>query len=748
MFDFNALRLSWRESFLVNLTDTQMGALEQRTGVYCLDVRLLAGWYMIEILMSGEAAQQQAQLNVRAASSIATFGMQISTRHVSKRLVLIPAGGQIEIDLGDRPIGRIKTFRLARVTTRFARSRMMSRLLSLHPRYKPWGEDYGVQDVDHRYSDIRQLWRDYCSLFEESVPLVGYQDWVSRFDTPNLKVCTAMQARFRCFTGRPVFAIGIEVTEPLSPHWEVALRSVLEQIYPHWRLVIVDQRSGMDRGPLLSPELRADTRIQVVSDAPKEEDSVAAERMLAESGSWILFLGQHDMLSKHALYVLADALERTRDVDVIYSDQDDIDQAGVRHSPCFHTDWNEDLLLSSGRFASLGVYRAEVYVAAGGLDFRHGSASHYDLTLRCLAQTKSDRVLHVPRVLYHRRAEPASVRDPIAQHHLNDERRQAIERHLARAGANASVSTTAYGHRVKYAVPESPPLVTLIIPTRNGFWLLSRCVDSILEKTCYHPFEIIIVDNGSDDPDTLEYMARLRRDHGVRILRDDSPFNYSALNNRAVEMALGEFVALVNNDIEVIDGDWLDELMSHALRPEVGVVGPKLLYTDGTVQHAGVVMGLSGCADHLSRGLGRDEPGYMARAVLTQSLSAVTGACLVVRRSLYCQLGGLNECDLKIAFNDVDFCLRVRQAGYTVVWTPYAVLYHHESATRGSDDTTEKMARAAREIEYMHQHWGDLISNDPAYNPNLSLDRPDYQLAWPPRIPPLEHLTRHVSIGD
>jgi GT2 family glycosyltransferase len=366
------------------------------------------------------------------------------------------------------------------------------------------------------------------------------------------------------------------------------------------------------------------------------------------------------------------------------------------------------------------------------------------MTLRCLTHTSPARILHIPRVLYHSRAEPASPRHPIAQRHAHDESRQAVERHLARLGRSASVSTTEYGHHVRYAVPENPPLVTLIIPTRNGFSLLSRCVDSILEKTRYRPFEIIIVDNGSDDPDTLDYMARLFRDRGVRILRDDSPFNYSALNNRAVELARGEFVALVNNDIEVIDGGWLDEVMGHALRPEIGVVGAKLLYTNGTVQHAGVIMGLSGCADHLSRGLRRDEPGYMARAVLTQSLSAVTGACLVVRRSLYRQLGGLNERDLAVAFNDVDFCLRVRQAGYRVVWTPYAVLYHHESATRGSDDTAEKIARATREIDYMRRHWRDLIANDPAYNPNLSLDYANCQLAWPPRVAPLRHLARRV----
>lgn len=725
-----------------------MGALERPGSVYRLDVRLLAGWYMIEILMSGETAQQQVRLNVQARSSPVTFGMPVSTRQISKRLVRIPAGGQIEIDLGDQPVGQIKTFRLARVTARFARSRMMTRLQSLHPKYKPWGEGYGVQDVDPERSDIGRLWHDYCALFEESASLVSYQDWASRFDTPNQEVCKAMQDRLGRFSVCPVFAIGIEVTEPLSAHWETALRSVVEQIYPYWRLVIVDLRPDQGGVPLLPSESRADTRIQIVSGETAAERHTAAERLLVQSGSWILFHGQHDLLPKHALYVLADALERTPDVDMIYSDQDDIDQDGVRHSPCFHPAWNEDLVLSSGRLLGLSAYRTEVFVAAGGRDRHHGDASCYDMTLRCLTHTKPDRILHIPRVLYHHREERASARKLVARYHLNDERRRAIERHLARRGADASVSMTAYGYRIQYAVPESPPLVTLIIPTRNGFSLLSRCVDSIIERTRYRPFEIVIVDNGSDERDTLEYMTRVSRDHGVRLLRDDRPFNYSALNNRAVEMAQGEFVVLVNNDIEVLDGGWLDELMGHALRPGIGVVGAKLLYTNDTVQHAGVIMGLSGCADHLSRGLGRDEPGYMERAVLTQSLSAVTGACLVVRRSLYRRLGGLNESDLKVAFNDVDFCLRVRQAGYAVIWTPHAVLYHHESATRGSDDTAEKIARADREIEYMRKHWGDVIFNDPAYNPNLSLDRSDCQLAWPPRVPSLEHVARRPPIGN
>ncbi|WP_175027620.1 glycosyltransferase family 2 protein [Burkholderia seminalis] len=744
MFDFNALRLTWGMPFLVDSTSAEMHASKDRPGtrVYLVDVRLLPGWYMIELRTSSHAAQLRARVRLPGGPSAETLAMALGSRQVSKRLVHLPARGkiEIEIDFDDPSADRIETFRLARVTSRFAHSRIMTKLEALHPRYKPCGDDYDLADSRRGRGDMAQAWRDYCCLFEESELLVGYPDWIRHFDTPSLDTYKIMQDSLHRFATSPVFAIGMEVSDVPSPHWETAIRSVAAQIYPNWQLLIVDRRPGADRTDLIPRDLRDDARIRAIPDHALANVHSTLDRTLAESGNWVVFFGQDDVLPRHGLYVVADAIDRRPDVDLLYSDEDCIDIDGVRHSPRFKSDWDEDLMLSSDLFSGLGVYRTEVFTLSGGRDHRHGAASRYDMTLRCLPHTTQDRILHIPRVLYHKRAEPGSTQDPVARRDARDTRRLAVVRHLSRAGIQATVSSTAYGHHVRYPVPERAPLVTLVIPTRNGFSLLSRCVDSIITKTHYRAFEIIIVDNGSDDPDTLDYMARLAVDHGVRILRDDRPFNYSALNNRAVEMASGEFVALVNNDVEVIDGDWLDEVMGHALRPEVGVVGVKLLYTNGSVQHAGVIVGLSGCADHLHRGLGRDEPGYQARAVTTQSLSAVTGACLVVRRSLYQQLGGLNEVDLAVAFNDVDFCLRVRQAGYTVLWTPHAVLYHHESATRGQDDTAEKMARAAREIDYMRRHWHDLIANDPAYSPNLSLDRFDCQLAWPPRVASLRRL--------
>lgn len=743
MFDFNALRLTWGMPFLADLphTETHVSEDRPRFRAYLVNVQLLPGWYMIELRVNGQAAMVRARLRLHARSSFTTLAMELSSQQLSKRLMRLPERGriEIEIDLDDRSVDRVEMFRLIRVTRRFARSRIMAKLESLHPKYKPCGEDYDLAEIFHSCDDMAQAWRDYCCLFDES-ELVGYPDWVRHFDTPSSDTYRVMKDNLRYFATCPVFAIGMEVSDAPLPHLEAAIRSVSAQIYPHWQLLVVDRRPSSDRSELIPRDLRADSRIRVISGRLLTETHSTLDRKLAESGSWVVFLGQCDVLPQHGLYVVADSINRHPDVDLIYSDEDCIDVDGIRHSPRFKSDWNEDLMLSSDLFTGLGAYRTEVFVSSGGRDQRHGAASNYDMTLRCLSHTSRDRILHIPRVLYHSRAQSDSIQDPVVRRNARDASRMAVVRHLSRAGVQATVSSTDYGRHIQYPLPEKVPLVTLVIPTRNGFELLSRCVNSIIEKTRYRAFEIIIVDNGSDDPETLDYMERLSIDHGVRILRDDRPFNYSALNNRAIDIARGEFVALVNNDVEIIDGDWLDEVVGHALRPEVGVVGVKLLYSNGTVQHAGVIVGLSGCADHLHRGLGRDEPGYQARAVTTQSLSAVTGACLVVRRSLYLQLGGLNEHDLAVAFNDVDFCLRVRQAGYTVLWTPHAVLYHHESATRGRDDTVEKIARANREIDYMRQHWPDLIANDPAYNPNLSLDRFDCQLAWPPRVASLRRL--------
>jgi GT2 family glycosyltransferase len=282
-------------------------------------------------------------------------------------------------------------------------------------------------------------------------------------------------------------------------------------------------------------------------------------------------------------------------------------------------------------------------------------------------------------------------------------------------------------------LPETLPLVSIVIPTRNGFHLLHRCIESIIAKTTYANYELIIIDNGSDDLVALRYLQRLQKSGQATIIRDDSPFNYAALNNKAVAQANGEIIALLNNDLEVINADWLDEMVSHVVHAEVGAVGAKLYYPDNTIQHAGVIVGLGGVAGHSHKHFPREHPGYCGRLLLAQNLSAVTAACLLVRKEVFDAVGGFDEQNLSVAFNDVDLCLRIQEVGFYNVWTPYAEMYHYESASRGYEDTPEKQARFNKEVAYMKRRWGEDLLQDPAYNPNLTLDRENFSFAWPPR---------------
>ncbi|HDT5890684.1 TPA: glycosyltransferase family 2 protein, partial [Aeromonas dhakensis] len=288
--------------------------------------------------------------------------------------------------------------------------------------------------------------------------------------------------------------------------------------------------------------------------------------------------------------------------------------------------------------------------------------------------------------------------------------------------------------RWHWPLPTQLPLVSVIIPTRNGLAHLRPCIESLINKTNYTNMDVMVMNNQSDDEETLAYLAHIEQVYGVRVISYDHPFNYSAINNLAVSKARGDLVCLLNNDTEVISADWLDEMVSHLLRPGVGVVGAKLYYGNGLIQHAGDAVGPGGCADHLHNGLSENDPGYQRRAVSAQELSAVTAACLLTHKDLYISLGGLDETHLPIAFNDVDYCLRVREAGWRVIWTPFAELYHYESVSRGKDVTCQQLERAERELHYMKTRWAKRLKHDPAYNPNLSYDRPDFSLSHAPDV--------------
>ena len=539
---------------------------------------------------------------------------------------------------------------------------------------------------------------------------------------------------------KPKIAILMPVYNPNKACLINAIESVLHQVYDNFEFCIADDASTESYvKDILIRYAEKDKRIKVVFREQNGHISAASNSALAlVEADYVALMDHDDLLTPDALYWVAKSIVQNPDVELIYSDEDKMRLDGTRYGPYFKPDWNPELLMSHNFICHLGVYKTEKVKKLGGFDSTLDGAQDYDLALRYVVGLPKEKIVHIPRVLYHWRAIEGSTANGVHEKPYAEELiKKAAENALKRANRPAEVTfheKLPGALRVRYLLPKKLPLVSIIIPTRNGFELLRQCVESILAKTSYSNFEIIIIDNGSDDLVAIRYLNQLNEDDRIRVIRDDSPFNYAALNNKAVALAKGELVALLNNDLEVINEDWLDEMVSHAVHPEVGAVGAKLYYPDNTIQHAGVIVGLGGVAGHSHKHFPRDNAGYCGRLFMAQNLSAVTAACLVIRKSVFEEVNGFDEKNLAVAFNDVDFCLRVQESGYFNVWTPYAELYHYESATRGYEDTPEKQARFTSEVMYMKERWGEGLLIDPAYSPNLTLDREDFSYAWPPRV--------------
>ena len=561
-----------------------------------------------------------------------------------------------------------------------------------------------------------------------------YAEWIRLYDTvapsPQAGAFVAAQD-----DRAPRMSIFLIANAGGAPPLAASVHSVMAQTCAAWDMVVVVDPADVSAARAALAEAAAPSaRIKLCDVSSYGSTAAACNNALAHAeGDWVVLMAAGDVLPPHALAHLAAEIVDHRDARIIYSDEDALDAKGARVEPRFKPDWNVDLFYSQDLVSGLGAFERGLVGAVGG--FREGfdGAMGYDLTLRCIEGLRPGQIRRIPRVLCHRSSADATPVPAVARVEAS-----ALAQHFDRTGTAARVLESEAGRRVQYQLPSDLPLVTLIIPTRNAEPLLRQCVESIVGATTYPNYEILLIDNGSDQPDALAYLASLNGQPGITVIRDDRPFNYSALNNMGVGHARGDLVGLVNNDIEVISPDWLGEMVSLALQPGVGAVGAKLLYPDETVQHGGVLLGVGGefgVAGHANKFLPAWQGGYMNRGLAIQSFSAVTAACLVVRKALYEQVGGLNEVDLKVAYNDVDFCLRLREAGYRNVWTPHAELFHHESATRGADVTPAQRERFDQEHAYMRKRWGDLIANDPAYNPNLTIHAENFGLAWPPRVP-------------
>ena len=567
---------------------------------------------------------------------------------------------------------------------------------------------------------------------------LGYASWIRQFDSLSDDDEDAIVTGAARLPYRPLLSVVMPVYNTDERWLRAAIQSVRDQLYDNWELCIADDASPDVRVREVLRELEAqEPRIKVHFRSVNGHISAASNSALAlASGEFIVLLDHDDVIPRHALAAVVYELNRRPDADLVYSDEDKMDESGRRFAPYFKSDWNPELFYGQNMISHLGVYRREIVERIGG--FREGleGSQDYDLALRVIEQTTSQRIRHIPHVLYHWRAIRGSVALGVGEKlYAHEAARRAIQDHFTRTGVPATCEPAPRlpeHHRIRYCQPETRPHVTIVVATRDRVKLLARCIDSITSRSTYAPYDILIVDNGSTLPESRAYFQQATRDARISTLRVDEAFNFSRLNNVAAARAVGSLLCFLNNDMEVISPDWLEEMVSLASQEDVGAVGAMLYHPDDTVQHAGVILGMGGVAAHAHRDMLRGHAGYFGRAALTQALSAVSAACLMVRKAAFDRVGGFDEA-LAVAYNDVDLCLRLRQSGLRNVWTPFAELYHFESASRGADTRGSARARLLSEAELLRTRWKDQLDADPYFNPNLSLDRPDFALAYPPR---------------
>ncbi|MDL5039210.1 glycosyltransferase [Comamonas sp. Y6] len=573
--------------------------------------------------------------------------------------------------------------------------------------------DHIVDEQIHHIPRVLYHWRMPSPATVQTTD--DYAQWIKKFDTLDDVGRDSIRSSIAALSRKPLISIllAIDESDPAHTHLAHSIASIKSQLYPHWELCQIDTACL--------------------------HTAAALNQALAQAhGEWAVLLRAQDTLSEDALFRFAEAIDMHSNAELLYADEDKIDGKGFRLAHWFKCNWNRDLFYSQNLIGRSAAYRVSLLRELGGFNAGCAEAYDYDLALRYLERIDEKQIVHIPRVLYHERLpEDMSSGEASNIPVFTEAGVQALNAHLLRRGIDAQAELSDHGYRVRYALPDSKPLASIIIPTRNAVDLVKKCIESIESKTTYHNYEIILVDNGSDDPLSLSYFTELARKPGLRVLKDARPFNYSALNNAASKVACGDILVLLNNDVEVITPNWLDELVSIALQPGVGAVSGKLLYPDETVQHAGIVLADDShmLVGQVFRNFSHMHPGYAGWACLMRGYSALIGACLAMKKSIYDEVRGLNEEDLIVGLNDIDLCLRFIEKGYRNVWTPNALLYHHESASRGLDCTPEKLIRLQREIAYIRRRWGKFFeAGDPAYSPNLTAHKENMSLAWPPRI--------------
>ena len=539
--------------------------------------------------------------------------------------------------------------------------------------------------------------------------------------------------REEVFEYMPKISIVVPLYRTPNNYLKEMIASVQKQSYANWELCLSDgsgENSPMTK--ILKAYAKKDKRIRVVHNEKQLHISANTNEALAIcTGDYIAFMDHDDVLAPNALYECVCVLNEEPDTELIYSDEDKINMDGSEYfQPHFKSDYNLDLLRATNYFCHLTVVKRELYQQVGNLNPYCDGAQDYDFVLRCIEKT--DKIVHIPKILYHWRAHQNSTAlSPESKTYIIEAGKRAVEGHYARLGIDAEVIPTRVPgmYRTKYALKEKP-LVSIIIPNKDHIDDLKKCIRSIEEKSTYENIEYIVVENNSQEKRTFRNYKKLEaKNKRLKVVYwDGVGFNYPAINNFGVKRAKGDYILLLNNDTEIINPDCIEELLMYCVRSDVGAVGARLYYEDGTIQHAGVIGGLGGVAGHAFLGCAHEDPGYFGRAMLAQDLSAVTAACMMIKRSVFEEVGGLDEA-FAVAFNDIDLCMKIRKAGHLIVYNPYAELYHYESKSRGYEDTEEKLKRFHSEIALFQTRWRVFLEQgDPYYNPNLSLNRNDFSV--------------------
>ena len=526
------------------------------------------------------------------------------------------------------------------------------------------------------------------------------------------------------FSYAPKFSVVVPLYHTPAKFLKDLVRSMMYQSYANWELCLVNASpEDVHLTSLLENWAMRDKRIRVIR---LEKNLGIAQNtnagIEASTGEFIAFLDHDDFLEPDALFCYVDALNKDKTIDVFYSDEDKTDEYAAHYFyPHFKSDFNIDLLHANNYMCHFLAVRKSLVDTVGGLNEKFDGAQDYDFVLRLTENTK--KIYHCPRILYHWRCSnqstAASQGNKMYAIHAG---KAALNAHYKRIGWNARAQEGAVDgwYQTKFTLKEEP-LVSILIPNKDHTDDLDVCLNSFFERADYQNYEFIIIENNSVLPETFAYYEKIEKEHdNVKVVYWEAGFNYSAINNFGFKFAKGDYIMLLNNDVELITPDIFQSMLGFCMRPEVGIVGAKLLYNDHTVQHAGVLVGAGGLADHVFKGIHEDDPGYMGRAISSQDVSAVTAACLLVKRSVYEEVGGLEE-EFQVAFNDVDFCLKVRKAGYLVVYDADVKLFHYESKSRGMEDTTDRFIRFGNEMMLLNSKW-DILSTfvDPYYNPNLS----------------------------